>query len=420
MKLRLAAILASLIAVAAPAAAGTAIGTGKFAEIIRPYVAENALAGAVFLVADNEKTLACEAAGLADITSQKPMRADDVFWIASMTKPMTAACLMMLVDEGKAALDDPVEKYIPEFAAPQKVTPAKKKTTVNDEGVTLRTGTRADRRATERATENTRSAGTGTGNAAAPVFRQRPITLRQLLSHTAGMQRSDPRERFIDSRPLAEAVARHARLDLLFEPGASYSYSSLDIGAIGRVIEIVSKIPYEQFLQTRLLEPLGMDDTTFWPTKTQLARLATSYRGDPKKHTLAPGPVGARTYPLDDRALRHPTPGGGLFSTAADVAKFGQLLLNKGRFNGRQLISENSIAEMTRRQTPPNVKAAYGLCLVLGAGGQFGHGGAHGTNLTIWPNENRVTIYMVQRIGKYGAPDGEDLRPALEKAALAF
>lgn len=368
--------------------------------MIKPYIDENAAAGAVFLVADAEKTLACEAAGLADIASQKPMRPDAVFWIASMTKPMTAACLMMLVDEGKVALDDPVEKYLPEFAAPQKISPSKKKTTVNDEGVA--------------------TAARGRAPAAAAVFRKHPITLRQLLSHTAGMQRADPRERFIDTRPLAAAVARHARLDLLFEPGTSYSYSSLDIGAIGRVIEIVGGIPYEKFLQTRLLDPLGMNDTTFWPDKNQLARLATSYRGDPEKHTLAPGPVSGRTYPLDDRARRHPTPGGGLFSTAADVAKFGRLLLNQGRFGGHRIISEKSIAEMTRRQTPPDAGAAYGLGLVLGAGGRFGHGGAHGTNLTVWPAEKRVTVYMVQRIAKYGAPDGEKLRPALEKAALGF
>ncbi|MDR0901749.1 MAG: beta-lactamase family protein [Opitutaceae bacterium] len=401
MKPRIVAILAFLTSAclgAAPAGADS----GKFSEIIKPYVDKNAAAGAVFLVADAEKTLACEAAGLADIASQKPMRTDAVFWIASMTKSMTAACLMMLVDEGKVALDDPVEKYIPEFAEPQKISPAKKKTTVSDEGVA------------------TAAAGRASASAAAGVFRKRPITLRQLLSHTAGMQRTDPRERFFDTRPISDAAARHARLDLLFEPGASYSYSSLDIGAIGRVIEVAGGIPYEKFLQTRLLDPLGMNDTTFWPDKSQLARLATSYRGNPEKHTLTPGPVSGRTYPLDDRARRHPTPGGGLFSTAADVAKFGQLLLNKGSFDGRQIISEKSVAEMARRQTPPVARTAYGLCLLLGAGGRFGHGGAHGTNFTVWPREKRVTVYMVQRIVKYGAPDGEKLRPALEKAALEF
>jgi CubicO group peptidase (beta-lactamase class C family) len=422
MKLRLAAILAFLISVAvaaAPAGGAPGGGGGKFAEIIKPCVAENAVAGAVFLVADAGKILACEAAGFADIASQKTMRADDVFWIASMTKPMTAACLMMLVDEGKVALDDPVEKYIPEFAAPRKISPAKRKTAVNDEGVAIAAAT-AGVAAGNRTASAATAAGAGAATAAAPVFRKRPITLRQLLSHTAGMQRADPRERFIDTRPLAAAVPRYARLDLLFEPGTSYSYSSLDISAIGRVIEIASGIPYEKFLQTRLLDPLGMDDTTFWPTKAQLARLATSYRGDPEKRTLTPGPVSGRTHPLDDRARRHPTPGGGLFSTAADVAKFGQLLLNKGGFGGRQIISEKSVAEMTRRQTPSGTRTAYGLCLVLGAGGEFGHGGAHGTNFTIWPDKKRVTVFMVQRIGKYGAPGGEKLRPALEQAALGF
>ncbi len=390
MKLHLVAILAFLIGAGAAASAAPAAAAGKFAEIIKPYVDENAVAGAVFLVADAENTLACEAAGFADIAAQKPMRPDAIFWIASMTKPMTAACVMMLVDEGRLSLDDPVEKYIPEFAAPQKISPAKKKTTVNDEGV------------------------------ATAAFRKRPITLRHLLSHTAGMVRSDSRETLLEPRTLAAAAARRARLDLLFEPGASFSYSNMGISAAGRVVEVVSGIPYERFIQQRLLDPLGMTDTTFWPSKAQLARLATSYRGDPKTHTLTPGQIPGRQYPFDDHVRRYPSPSGGLFSTAADVAKFGQLLLNKGVFNGHRILSEKAVAEMPRRHSPPGVRASYGLCLSLGRDGSFGHSGFYGTQVTVWPREKRVTVYMVQRIAKYGAPDGEKLRPALEKAALEF
>ncbi|MDF9833920.1 CubicO group peptidase (beta-lactamase class C family) [Ereboglobus sp. PH5-5] len=378
-------------------ASAAGLFAGPIADTARRFVEDGATAGVVFLVADDTKTLDCEAVGFADIASAKPMRNDTLFWIASMTKPMTGACIMMLVDEGKVSLDDPVSKYIPEFDAPQKIVPKKSATTVNEEGV----------RVTDNAPRQTAPKNT---------LRKTPITLRHLLCHTSGLPRVDPDETpYIDTRPLAKAVPAYARLNLLFEPGTSYSYSSIGIGVLGRVVEVASGIPYETFLQKRLLDPLGMTDTTFWPTKAQLERLATSYRGNPSKKTLTAGKIGNRQYPLDDRVRRHPTPGGGLFSTAHDVARFGQLLLNKGVFNGKRLISEASINEMTRRQAATK---SSGLTLSLGEGGRFGHSGAHGTNFAVWPKEKLVTVFMVQRISKWGTPDGKKLRPALEKLAL--
>lgn len=376
------------IAIALILAIAPSLSAGPFAGSARPHVDDGTIAGAVFLAADGEKILAVDAVGQADIAAKKPMREDTVFWIASMTKPMTAAAFMMLVDEGKVSLDDPVSKYIPEFSRPQKIVPAKAK------------------------------AGKNAASDAPAVLRTRAITLRHLLSHTAGLPYSAPEEKpTLDLLPLAKAAGYYAAGDLLFEPGTDYSYANTDINTIGRVIEIVSGMSYEVFLQKRVLDPLGMKETTFWPDAAQLARLATSYKGDPKKRTLTAEPIGLLHPRLDDRERRHAFPGGGLFATAGDVARFGQLLLNKGVFNGKRLLSEAAIAEMTRRQTPPNAKTAYGLGINIQGADRFGHGGAYATYFSVWPKDNLVTVFMVQKISKWGGPDGGKIRPAFEKQA---
>lgn len=371
----------------------------SLSPVVQPYVDNGTLAGAVMLAADNKNILACESVGYADIATKKSMTADAIFWIASMTKPMTAAAVMMLADEGKLSLDDPVSKYIPAFAAPQKIVPnAAEKLAVANQ-------------------ENSAAAPVAASSAAPVRMRQREITIRHLLSHTAGLRGRLPWETpSLDLKSLEKNAGLYAASDLLFEPGTDYSYANPGINTAGRIVEIVSGMPFETFLQKRILDPLGMKDTTFWPSGAQLARIATSYKGDPVKRTLKPSPVTALRYPLDDRVNRHAFPGGGLFSTAADVACFGQLLLNKGVFNGRRLLSENAFAEMTRRQTPPNVKTSYGLGLHLRPD-SFGHGGAYGTEFLVWPDDNLVTVFMVQRASNYGTPDGDKIRPAFEKRA---
>ena len=408
MKTRILPILAALFALHA------VLRAGPLGDAVQPYVDNGALAGAVLLAASNEKILACEPVGLADIASKKPMREDTMFWIASMTKPMTAVCVMMLVDEGKISLDDPVSKYIPAFAAPRKIVPQNATSAINPDGTAIPT-------ARQRPVVSTSS--DSPPNRKSKIQNSTtPITIRHLLSHTSGLRRFAPPVRpwhneKVDRLPLAKAVERYAASDLLFEPGADYSYGNAGINTAGLIIEIVSGMPYAIFVQKRLLDPLGMKDTTFWPSGGQLDRIATAYKGDPNKRTLTPDTGPFLSHPLDDRQSRHAEPGAGLFSTAADLARFGQLLLNKGVFNGHRLLSENAIAEMTRRQTPPHAKSSYGLCIDNIGPDSFDHNGAFGTNITIWPGENLVTIFMVQRVSKYGAPDGGKARPAFEKQA---
>jgi CubicO group peptidase (beta-lactamase class C family) len=332
----------------------------SMAAVLQPFVDSHSLAGAVTLVADKDKVLSLEAVGFADVDARKPMTTDAVFWIASQSKPITATALMMLVDEGKVKLDDPVEKYLPEFRSPWVALFQDK------EHMLL-------------------------------VKAKHPITVRQLLSHTSGLPPTSVVETpTLDLLPLREAVHSYALTPLLFEPGSSYRYSNAGINTAGRIIEVVSGMPYEDFLDKRLFGPLGMKDTTFWPSEEQVARLAKSYRPNEAKTDLVETTISQLKYPLTDRK-RQPMPAGGLFSTAADLARFCQMVLNGGVFEGKRYLSEAAVKEMTSRQTPAAVKENYGLG--WSTGGTFGHGGAYSTNMTIDPQRGLITIFLVQHAG---------------------
>src|SRR5579884_1204099 len=184
------------------------------AKSLQPFVDNGTLAGAVTLVASPDKVLSLEAVGYSDVAARTPMRTDNVFWIASMSKPMTAAGLMMLVDEGKVRLDDPVEKYLPEFTG-QMVVAVK--------GVDLLVLKKSPR----------------------------PITVRDILSHTSGMVTKSPLERELDILSLHDGVLTCALSPLQFEPGTKYQYCNAGINTAGRIIEVVSGMPYEEYMQKR-------------------------------------------------------------------------------------------------------------------------------------------------------------------------
>lgn len=182
------------------------------------------------------------------------------------------------------------------------------------------------------------------------------------------------------------------------EPGTHYQYSNAGINTAARILEVVSGMAYEDFMQKRLFEPLGMKETTFWPAPEQAARVAKSYRPDAAKTGLDEIPVSQLIYPLSDRVRRFPMPAGGLFSTAQDTALFCRMLLNGGELNGKRFLSEASFKELTKRQTPDTVKDSYGLGFSVG-GDSFGHGGAHATNMEIRTSKGLVIVWMVQHSG---------------------
>ena len=335
------------------------------APALQPFVDKHELAGAVALVADKDKVLSVEAVGFADIAGKKAMRVDALFWIASQSKAMTATAVMMLVDEGKIALDDPVEKYLPEFRG-QMVVAEK-----DNEHMLLRKP-------------------------------RHPITIREVLSHMSGLPfKSAIEEPTLDSLPLAAAVRSYAMTPLQTEPGTHYQYSNAGINTAARILEVVSGMKYEDFMQRRLFDPLGMKDTTFWPTEEQAQRIAKSYRPDDAKSNLVEIRIDQLIYPLSDRVHRFPMPAGGLFSTAQDTALFCRMLLNGGELSGRRYLSEATFKELTKRQTPEPVPDSYGFGLAVGSD-WFGHGGAFATNMEIRPAKGLVLVWMVQHSGFLG------------------
>lgn len=337
------------------------------------------MAGAVTLVANRDKVLGTSVVGYADVAVQKRMQEDSIFWIASMSKAMTAAALMVLVDEGKVNIEDPVEKYLPEFKGQMVV---------------------AEKAADHMLLKK-------------PVH---PITVKNVLSHTSGLPfKSALEQPTLDLFPLAMRVRSYSMLPLEFEPDSKYQYSNAGINTAGRIIEVVSGMSYEDFLQKRLFDPLGMKDTTFWPTPAQIARIAKSYKHDKDKPDLVETTVGQLQYPLDDHS-RQPMPAGGLFSTAEDTAKFCQMLLRGGELNGKRVLSEAAVKTMTSRQTSTELKNSYGFGLQISPDG-FGHGGAYSTDMSVDKKNGLVMIFMVQNAG--GKNDEfKKIVPAFHKAAL--
>jgi CubicO group peptidase (beta-lactamase class C family) len=219
------------LTVLAPISAHAGEPPEKIAAALQPFVDSHSLAGAVTLVASSNKILGVNSVGYADVGAKRAMAPDSLFWIASQSKSMTAAAFMMLVDEGKVNLDLPVEKYLPEFKGQMLVA--------------------------EQSGEKT-------------VLKKpsHPILVREVLSHTSGLPfRSRVEEPTLDGLPLREAVMSYALSPLQFEPGTKYQYANAGINTAARIIEVVSGMPYEDFMQKRLFKPLGMKDTTFWQTE---------------------------------------------------------------------------------------------------------------------------------------------------------
>jgi CubicO group peptidase (beta-lactamase class C family) len=370
-------LLAPLAAQAEDASPAPAKGV---AAVLGPFVDSHALAGAVTLVADKEKVLSLEAVGFADVAAKKPMSTDALFWIASQSKSITATALMLLVDEGKVKLDDPVAKYLPEF-----------------KDLWLK----------------------AYGDNQVLLLRRpkQPMTVRHILSHTSGLPfKSAMEEPTLDLLPLNLAVRSYVITPLSFEPGSKvFLYSNPGINIAGRIIEVVSGMPYEKFMDKRLFGPLDMKDTTFWPSKKQLKRLAKSYKPNADKSDLEATKIKFLKYPLNDRT-RQAFPGGGLFSTAGDVGRFCQMVLNRGTFAGKRYLSEDAVKTMTSLQIGDPAKGGYALGWRTNGAGVFSHGGAQATNMTIDSNRGLITVFMVQHDGF--PKDGNKSQGAFEKAAM--
>src|SRR6185295_8761316 len=284
----------------------------KIRSEFQDYVDRHQTAGTVTLVAHRGKVVSLEAVGFQDLEAKTPMKPDSLFQIASMTKPVTAMGIAMLEEEGKLSIDDPVEKHLPEFRGQQIIQ--------KREGSTITLGKPS-----------------------------RPITVKDLLTHTSGLRGGSP-PGFGDlyskrNRTLAEATIAISQWPLEFEPGTKWAYCNTGIDTLGRLIEVCSGKSYEAFLEERLFRPLGMKDTFFYPDPEQKKRVATLYKKDKDKLARSENFLG------DAVGGKFPLPAGGMFSTAPDMLKFYQMMLNKGAADGKRYLSEAGVERMTRNHT---------------------------------------------------------------------
>jgi CubicO group peptidase (beta-lactamase class C family) len=386
----------ALFAAAAFVAAASLPAQDRFAAVpaaIQPFVDRAEISGAVMLVADRDRILHLSAIGTNDVATGRPMRPDDLFWIASMSKPITAAAVGILVDEGKLRWDDPVERYLPEF-----------------HGQWVIAESAPGRRVL--------------------VPAARPITIADLLTHTSGLGE------YVVSDPhwtLAEYVKVVAREPLRFQPGSRWGYSTPGLDTAGRIVEVVSGESFPAFMQHRIFGPLGMTHTSFWVAPEDLPRYARSYVRDNAAGKLVETTIhymygGAVT----DRA-RPGMGGAGLFSTAEDVLRFYRMMLGGGELGGVRVLSAGTVAELTTPHTGdlaarPGMPWGYGFCVITDptkmeanttlSAGTFGHGGAFGTQSWADPKTGLITIFMIQR-DKMGNPDNSPMRRAFQAAVAA-
>lgn len=352
------------------------------AEAMRRAVADNEIAGAVTLVATPDRILHLDATGLADRERDAPMRPDAIFWIASMTKPITATAVMMLQDQGKLSVDDPVSKHLPEFAALK-----------DADGSPAR------------------------------------VTIRHLLTHTSGLAEIAPGQAR-GVKDLSGLIPLYVAKSVSFEPGSKWVYCQSGINTAARVVEVASGEPFPEFLDRRLFGPLGMRDTTFYLSDAQLPRLAKSYRRA-EDGTLSEADLRFLSDKGPTDRDRFPAANGGLFSTARDYARFARMVLNRGELDGRRYLKPESVELMTTPRTgdlttgfTPGNAWGLGWCVIrhpqgpteMLSPGTFGHGGAYGTQCWIDPARKRIDILMVQR-ANFPNSDASEVRQAFERAA---
>jgi CubicO group peptidase (beta-lactamase class C family) len=348
------------------------------------YIQKGEIAGAVSLVARKGRLVHLQAQGVADLESKKPLTADAIFRLASMTKPVTSIAVMMLLEEGRFLLDDPVSRFLPEFKN-AKVAMANAPN--------------------ERATAGFR---------VVPAAGE--ITIRQLLTHSAGLPSGSGGPTMELSKSLGQYrkpentmqdyVAQLAKLPLNFQPGAAWEYGpATDV--LGRLVEVISGQTLDEFFRERIFKPLEMSDTYFYVPDAKLPRLATAYTKDGAglKKLTSQGPAA--------RNGRFFAGAGGLAGTAEDYLRFCQMLLNGGQLDGRRLVSRKTIESMTANHigTVPlwqdsyrgygfglgfRVRMDLGQSATLGSVGEYGWGGAYGTYFWVDPKEQMVGILMIQ------------------------
>jgi len=396
-------LLPVLILVTASPLAHSADTPGTLAPVLQSLVDKHIAPGVVVLVANKDGVLDLEKAGFASLATKTPMRDDSVFWIASMSKSLTATALMMLVDEGKVSLDDPVEKFLPEFKGQQ-----------------------------VGATED--------GHPAHPPAH--PITVREIMNHTSGLVLANDKN-LKHPHVLQGDVLEYAQRPLRQEPGTKSEYNNNGINTAGRIIEVVSGMSYADFMQARLFDPLGMKDTTCWPNEEQAGRLAHAARFTEDKTDLVELAQDPNVKPEQilkfsngvpvpaaitrnmgfgiafDYGKHYAMPAGGYFSTAHDLGRFCRMLLRGGELDGQRYLSANAVRTMSSPQlgqVKPGPQESYGVGWSIKltdeegpSPGSFGHRGACRTGDVDRPEERPRHGHSRRAWGHAGRPAESDV-----------
>ena len=388
--------------------------------VIQTAIERGMIAGGVTLIARRGQIAHLSAQGHMDIAEGTAMRPDSIFRLASMTKPVVSVALLMLLEEGKLLLNDPVSAFIPSFKNLQVAVP--------------------------NATLPTFIASQLTAGEYHLVPAEREITLRDLLTHTSGlgsatigpaaavwqalMGQLEP------TNSLADFVPRMAETPLNFQPGSVWEYSSVfGFDTLARVIEVVSGSPIDEFFQTRIFEPLGMRDTSFSVSSDRMSRVPTVYDRTPAglQQVTPQGVLGMSTDPNS----RYRCGGGGLAGTAEDYARFAMMLASGGRgMDGERLLARRTVALMASNHIghmpwdrPVSDLRGYRFGLgvrvledpaeatTLASPGTFGWAGAFGTNSWIDPTEQMVGIMLIQRHPGVIDPEQRAIFPRVQTTA---
>ncbi len=384
-RLLISAAIASLVAPAVFAAEAKLAGVGA---AMQQMIDRQEIAGAVTMVLAKDRVLHFETTGFADIATKRPMTGETLFWIASMTKPVTGAAIMILQDEGKLNVDDPVAKHVPEFAA-------------------LKT----------------------------PSGKPANLTIKQILTHTSGLgEPSGDAAR--NAKTLTDLVPIWVATPMQYEPGERWKYTQSGINVAGRIVEVISGMTFDAFLQKRIFDPLGMKATTFYPTAQQIPQIATPYT---KNRETGAFEVGPQRFNLATRE-RPPLGNSGLYTSARDYARFCQLLLNRGTLDGKRILSEGAVKILSSVHTgelptgffQDEARGKHGAKYGWGIGtavqraphegvamvspGTFGHGGAWGTQAWVDPVKGVAYLLMVQRTNFPNA-DASEVRRVFQQTA---
>jgi CubicO group peptidase (beta-lactamase class C family) len=412
MALVFCAVLTLPIAAATPTARPEEVGLApdrlkRIGELVQRHIDAKSFSGAVTLVARNGRIGHFEAHGLMDLESKKPMAKDGIFRIMSMTKPVVGVAILMMIEEGKVRLNDPVSRFIPSFKDLQV-------------GVALpAAGGRGGAPA---------PAAPGAGGRGAPpryyaVPAEREITVRDLLTHTSGLASggvSNGSAGPLAATPtekLADYIPRLGKSVLEFQPGTRWAYSAAaGFDVLAHIVEITSKMPFDQFAKQRIFDPLGMKDTGFAPQETH-ARIVSLYSrgqdGELRKSN-PPGFMNGIYF----------SGGGGLYSTVEDYLQFGMMLVNGGQHDGKRLLAPRTVEMMGTIAAPDPLPGrprgeSYGLSVRVVndpmarnsflSEGSFGWSGAFGTHFWVDRKQNLVAVVMTQTSNQEFLRDFENM-----------